>query len=76
VDTIAFDIDPDDPELVGAVARVATALTRERQDLADPLTAIEADRRIGTSLPDASIEYEPAALLGTPVWRVRRDGAD
>ena len=76
MDTIELDLDPDDPELVGAVSVVVSSLEQESLDLGDPMTAIEADRRIGSSLPDASIEYEPASLLGLPVWRIRRDGAD
>jgi hypothetical protein len=76
MDTIELDLDPDDPELVCAVAEVVDSLTTERRDLTDPLTAIEADRRIGTDLPDATIEYGPPGLLKPPYWRIRRDHSD
>jgi hypothetical protein len=76
VDAIELDVDPNDPELLGAVADVVDGLTTEHQDLADPMTAFEADRRIATDMPDATIEYQQAGLLDPPVWRIRRDGND
>jgi hypothetical protein len=76
VDAIELDVDPDDDELIGALSDVVAGLALERHDLADPLTAIEADQRIGFELADASIEYEPAHLLEPPVWRIRRDTND
>jgi hypothetical protein len=76
VDAIELDVDPDDPELLGAVADVVDGLTTEHQDLADPMTAIEADRRIACDMPDARIEYQPTGFLDPPVWRIRRDGSD
>jgi hypothetical protein len=76
MDAIELDLDPDDPELVCAVAEVVDRLTSEHRDLTDPLTAIEADRRIGDDLPDATIEYGPPGLLTLPFWRVRRDGSN
>ena len=76
MDAIELDVDPDDPELLGAVADVVDTLTTEHLDLADPLTAIEADRRIACDVPDATIEYQPSGLLDPPVWRIRRDGDD
>ena len=76
VDAIELDVDPDDPELLGAVADVVSELTTEHHDLADPMTAFEADRRIAADMPDATIEYRPTGLLDPPVWRIRRDGND
>lgn len=76
VDPIDLDVDSADPELVRAVADVVSSLTSEHHDLADPLTAIEADRRICCDVPDASIEYEAPGLFRPPVWRIRRDAND
>ncbi len=76
MDAIELDVDPDDPELLGAVADVVEGLTTEHLDLADPMTAFEADRRIATDMPDATIEYQATGLLDPPVWRIRRDGND
>ena len=76
MDAIDIDISPNDPELLGAAAQVVDALTDERQDLADPMTAFEADRRIATDLPDATIEYLATGLLDPPIWRIRREGND
>ena len=74
MDAIELDLDTSDPELLGAVAVVVRSLESERLDLADPLTAIEADRRIADELPDAVVHYENSGFLNPPVWRIRRGG--
>ena len=73
VDAIELDLDPGDEELVTAFARVVRDLALERLDLTDPLTAIEADRRLSQTVPDSAVEFVPAHLLTPPVWSVRRD---
>lgn len=75
VDAIELDLDPADEELVTAFARVVRDLALERHDLTDPLTAIEADRRLAQWVPDGAVEFVPAHLLAPPVWSVHRDGA-
>jgi hypothetical protein len=74
MDAIELDLDTSDPELLGAIAVVVRSLEVERLDLADPLTAIEADRRIADELPDAVVHYENCGFLNPPVWRIRRGG--
>jgi hypothetical protein len=76
VDAIELDLDPGDEELVNAFARVVRDLALERLDLTDPLTAIEADRRLAQSVPDGTIQFVPAHLLAPPVWSVHRDVAE
>jgi hypothetical protein len=76
VDTIELDLDDADDELVSAFAAVVRDLALERRDLADPLTAIEADRRLAEHVPDGAVQYVPSTLLAPPVWSVHRDGAD
>ncbi len=75
MDTIELDLDAADDELVSAFAGVVRDLALERRDLTDPLTAIEADRRLAQRVPDGAVEYLPAALLAPPIWSVHRDGA-
>jgi len=74
VDPIELDLDPGDEELVTAFAVVVRDLALERLDLTDPLTAIEADRRLAQTIPDSAVEFVPAHLLAPPVWSVHRDG--
>jgi hypothetical protein len=74
VDTIELDLDAADDELVSAFAVVVRDLALERRDLTDPLTAIEADRRLAERVPDGAIDFVPSALLAPPVWSVHRDG--
>jgi hypothetical protein len=76
VDTIELDLDAADDELVSAFATVVRDLALERRDLSDPLTAIEADRRLAEQVPDGAVEYVPSTLLEPPVWSVHRDGPD
>jgi hypothetical protein len=76
MDAIELDLDPGDEELVNAFARVVRDLALERLDLTDPLTAIEADRRLAQSVPDGTIQFVPAYLLAPPVWSVHRDVAE
>ena len=76
MDAIELDLDPGDEELVNAFARVVRDLALERLDLTDPLTAIEADRRLAQSVPDGTIQFVPAHLLTPPVWSVHRDAPD
>ena len=76
MDAIELDLDPGDEELVNAFARVVRDLALERLDLTDPLTAIEADRRLAQSVPDGTIQFVPAHLLTPPVWSVHRDVTD
>jgi hypothetical protein len=73
MDAIELDLDGADDELVRAFAVVVRDLALERRDLTDPLTAIEADRRLGERLPGGSVEYVPSPLLAPPVWAVHRD---
>ena len=73
VDPIELDLDDGDDELVTAFARVVRDLALERRDLTDPLTAIEADRRLAESLPDGAVEYRPAHLFAPPMWLVHRE---
>jgi hypothetical protein len=73
MDPIRLDLDEADAELVDAVARIVRELALERRDLTDPLTAIEADRRLGESVPGGAVEFVPAHLLAPPVWSVHRD---
>ncbi len=75
VDPIELELDDGDDELVTAFARVVRDLALERRDLTDPLTAIEADRRLAESLPDGTIEYRPAHLFTPPMWLVHREVA-
>ena len=75
MDPIELDLDDGDDELVTAFARVVRDLALERRDLTDPLTAIEADRRLAESLPDGAIEYQPAHLFTPPMWLVHREAA-
>lgn len=74
MEAIELDLDPADDELVAAFAGVVRDLALERLDLTDPLTAIEADRRLGQQLPDGAVEFVAPALLAPPVWSVHRDG--
>jgi hypothetical protein len=75
VEEIELDLDTTDDELVSAFAVVVRDLALERLDLTDPLTAIEADRRLAERVPDGTVEYlAPAALLAPPTWLVHRDG--
>jgi hypothetical protein len=74
VDSIELDLDSADDELVSAFAVVVRDLALERRDLTDPLTAIEADRRLAERVPDGAIDFVPSALLAPPVWSVHRDG--
>ena len=76
MDAIELDMDGADDELVRAFAVVVRDLALERLDLTDPLTAIEADRRLGECCPGGSVEFVPPALLAPPVWSVHRDGRD
>jgi hypothetical protein len=76
VDAIELDLDAADDELVTAFAGVVRDLALERLDLTDPLTAIEADRRLGEQIPDGAVEFVPAALLEPPIWSVHRDGPE
>lgn len=73
VDAIELDLDAADDELVRAFARIVRDLALERRDLADPLTAIEADRRLGERVPGGAVEYLPSQLLAPPVWSVHRE---
>ena len=75
MDAIELDLDPGDEELVTAFATVVRDLALERLDLTDPLTAIEADRRLSQTIPDSAVQFVPAYLLTPPVWSVHRDGA-
>ncbi len=75
MDAIELDLDPGDEELVSAFARVVRDLALERLDLTDPLTAIEADRRLSQTVPDGAVQFVPAHLLDPPVWSVHRDEA-
>lgn len=74
MDAIELDLDSADDELVSAFALVVRDLALERRDLTDPLTAIEADRRLAQRVPDGTVEFHPAALLAPPIWSVHRDG--
>ncbi len=74
MDSIELDLDSADDELVSAFAVVVRDLALERRDLTDPLTAIEADRRLAERVPDGAIDFVPSALLAPPVWSVHRDG--
>ena len=74
MDAIELDMDGADDELVTAFALVVRDLARERLDLTDPLTAIEADRRLAERCPGCAVEFVPPALLAPAVWSVRRDG--
>lgn len=76
MDAIELDLDPGDEELVNAFARVVRDLALERLDLTDPLTAIEADRRLAQSVPDGTVQFVPAHLLTPPLWSVHRDVAE
>jgi hypothetical protein len=76
VDAIELDLDPGDEELVTAFALVVRDLALERLDLTDPLTAIEADRRLAQTIPDSAVEFVAAHLLAPPVWSVHRDATD
>jgi hypothetical protein len=76
VDAIELDLDPGDEELVSAFARVVRDLALERHDLTDPLTAIEADRRLSQTVPDGAVQFVPAHLLAPPVWSVHRDAPE
>jgi hypothetical protein len=76
VDAIELDLDPGDEELVNAFAYVVRDLALERLDLTDPLTAIEADRRLSQAVPDGAVEFVPAHLLTPPIWSVHRDGRE
>ena len=76
MDAIELDLDAADDELVSAFAGVVRDLALERRDLTDPLTAIEADRRLAERIPDGAVEYLPSALLAPPVWSVHRDRLD
>ena len=73
MDAIELDLDPGDEELVTAFATVVRDLALERLDLTDPLTAIEADRRLSQTIPDSAVQFVPAHLLTPPVWSVHRD---
>lgn len=73
MDPIELDLDSADDELVAAFAGVVRDLALERLDLTDPLTAIEADRRLGELLPGGSVEFVSRPLLAPPVWAVHRD---
>ena len=73
MDAIELDLDGADDELVRAFAGVVRDLALERRDLTDPLTAIEADRRLAELLPGGAVEYLPPHLLTPPVWSVHRD---
>ena len=75
MDAIELDLDPGDEELVTAFATVVRDLALERLDLTDPLTAIEADRRLSQTIPDSAVQFVAAHLLTPPVWSVHRDGA-
>ena len=75
VDPIELELDDADDELVTAFARVVRDLALERRDLTDPLTAIEADRRLAESLPDGTVEYRPPHLFTPPMWLVHREVA-
>ena len=74
MDAIELDLDSADDELVAAFAGVVRDLALERRDLTDPLTAIEADRRLGERLPGGAVELVSRTLLAPPVWAVHRDG--
>jgi hypothetical protein len=74
MDEIELELDRADHELVRAFAVVVHDLAQERRDLTDPLTAIEADRRLGERCPGSAIEFVPPALLAPPLWCVHRVG--
>ena len=74
MDAIELDLDAADDELVRAFAGVVRDLALERKDLTDPLTAIEADRRLAQRCPGGAVEFVPSPLLAPPVWSVHRDG--
>jgi hypothetical protein len=76
VDAIELELDPGDEELVSAFALVVRELALERHDLTDPLTAIEADRRLSQTVPDGAVQFVPAHLLTPPVWSVHRDAPE
>jgi len=76
MEAIELDLDPADDELVVAFAGVVRDLALERLDLRDPLTAIEADRRLGEQIPDGTVEFLPARILAPPVWSVHRDASE
>lgn len=76
MDTIELDLDGADDELVSAFAVVVRDLALERRDMADPLTAIEADRRLAERVPGGTIEYSAPAVFAPPVWTVQRDVVD
>jgi hypothetical protein len=73
MEAIELDLDPADDELVAAFAGIVRELALERLDLTDPLTAIEADRRLAARVPDGAVEFAPAHLLTPPMWSVHRD---
>ena len=73
MEAIELDLDPADDELVVAFAAVVRDLALERLDLTDPLTAIEADRRLAQRVPHGAVDFLPAHLLTPPVWSVYRE---
>ncbi len=73
VNAIELDLDAADDELVRAFAAIVRELALERRDMADPLTAIEADRRLGEQVPGGSVAYLPSQLFAPPVWSVYRN---
>ena len=76
MDAIELDLDPADEELVSAFAAVVRDLALERLDLTDPLTAIEADRRLAQWVPNGTVEFVRPHLLTPPVWSVHRDAVE
>jgi hypothetical protein len=73
MDAIELELDPNDDELATAFAGVVRDLALERRDLTDPLTAIEADRRLGQRCPGGSVEFSAPNLLAPPIWSVQRE---
>lgn len=75
MDQIELELDTADEELVSAFATVVRDLALERRDMADPMTAVEADRRLGEQVTGGAVEYVPSALFRPPIWLVHRSGS-